>query len=120
MIALKKHSAEKHEKHLRVCNICQATFESYDKFRQHKTIHKEKKKTMHPCPHCNQEYEIKKSLKRHMLRVRYHSRFLCKLSMKPYMHLVGIRIFSLYHVIFSVTPKYQFINIQHKKSLKFF
>ena len=75
MIALKKHSAEKHEKHLRVCNICQATFESYDKFRQHKTIHKEKKKTMHPCPHCNQEYEIKKSLKRHMLRVRYHSRF---------------------------------------------
>ena len=69
VIALKKHSAEKHEKHIRVCNICQATYESYDKFRQHKTIHKEKKKTMHPCPHCNQEYEIKKSLKRHMLRV---------------------------------------------------
>ena len=75
VIALKKHSAENHEKHLRVCNICQATFESYDKFRQHKTIHKEKEKKIHPCPHCDQEYEIKKSLKRHMLRVRYHSRF---------------------------------------------
>ena len=95
VIALKKHSAEKHEKHLRVCNICQATFESYDKFRQHKTIHKEKKKTMHPCPHCNQEYEIKKSLKRHMLRVRYHSRFLCKLSMKPYTGIPRLVRFQL-------------------------
>ena len=71
-IALKKHSAEKHEKYLRVCDICQAAFETYNKFKQHKdTVHREKKKTLHSCPHCDQKFEVKKTLKRHMLRVHF-------------------------------------------------
>ena len=93
---MKKHSAEKHEKHLRVCNICQATFESYDKFKKHKTIHKEKEKKMHPCPHCDQEYEIKKSLKRHMLRVRYRSKIFAQVE---YENHTGL--FRLYTANFS-------------------
>merc|ERR1719219_2225395 len=70
LIAVKKHSAEFHEKYLRVCNICQVAFENYDEFRKHRrAVHLEKKKTIHSCPHCDQKFEIKKTLKRHMLRV---------------------------------------------------
>ena len=35
-IALKKHSAETHEKYLQVCNICQAAFETYNQLKEHR------------------------------------------------------------------------------------
>ena len=68
-IALKKHCAEKHEKHITVCNVCHAVFESH-KLNQHKyDVHREKKKTVKSCPHCDEKFEVKNTLKRHMLRV---------------------------------------------------
>ena len=36
VIALKKHSAETHEKYLQVCNICQAAFETYNQLKEHR------------------------------------------------------------------------------------
>ena len=87
-IALKKHSAETHEKYLQVCNICQAAFETYNQLKEHRnTVHREKKKTIHSCPHCEKQFEIKKTMTYHMFNVHgdekvAHFRLVLFLSLK--------------------------------------
>jgi hypothetical protein len=52
--ALKKHSAETHEKYLQVCNICQAAFEMYNQLKEHRNTGWDfvKKKISNPSIFC--------------------------------------------------------------------
>lgn len=50
-------------KHLNMCSVCNKTFKTLSKLKNHRTIHSEERPYV--CSVCNKAYRLKKSLKRH-------------------------------------------------------
>ena len=68
MIAVKKHCAEEHQKHMIGCEECRLTFTTHHFSEQHKkSVHR--KKATHPCPVCNEVFNLKKTLNQHKFKV---------------------------------------------------
>lgn len=70
-IALKKHSAETHERYIYVCDICDNVYENYNTWNSHKSAHKKTKpkNLTFKCPHCEKVFDRKSRMNYHILNV---------------------------------------------------
>ena len=81
-VSLKKHSAEKHEKYVHICKVCDAAFESISSCINHEhNLHKVTKRPTHKCPHCDMVFGKKSTMENHAFKVHgdeSHSHYKCK------------------------------------------